>query len=80
MTHALLALALTLSTHDVRPPARWMPPPKPVMTLTEVVVRGKRLGYGDCGCAQAIMMWDESAYGAGGTYRGTELMSWVGGK
>lgn len=84
MTHLLLALAMTLSSREVRPPARWLPPPKPVMTLTEVIVRGQRFrhdrGSDCCGCAVVTMMWDEGAYGIGGTYRGTELMSWIGGK
>ncbi len=79
MTHLLLTIALTLTAQDVRPPARWVPPPKPVMTLAEVVVRGKK-DRNLCGCATATISWNDSWSDIYGTYHGTELMSWVSSK
>lgn len=83
MSHVLLAIVVSLMAHhDTRPPARWIP--RPVMTLSEVIVRDTPFRHADrawgCGCATAVVTWDDSWSGIYGTYHGTELKSWVSSK
>jgi hypothetical protein len=80
MQHLLLTLALSLVAHDQpRPPARWMPPPKPVMTLSEVVVRGQRVRHDCCSCGRLIpgymVSWDEELISV--AHAGTHLTSYI---
>ncbi len=84
MTQLLLALAMTMSSREVRPPVRWIPPPKPVMTLSEVVVRGKPFRHNRvsdcCSCITVQSGWFDTWSVSGGSSAGVELKSWVTGK